>query len=103
MLRGGVDPLRQHELDLAREVVQAEHETELALAPAAPNLLGERGERARIVEIDLHAGMAGLGSLVERDEALHAHLDGLAIGLGLDIEQHRGTRLEQSARGRQQF
>ena len=33
---------------------------------------------------------------VERDEALHPHLDGLAVGLGLDIEQDRGAGLEQA-------
>ena len=32
------------------------------------------------------------------DDALDPHLDGLAIGLGLDVEQDGAARLEQSSR-----
>ena len=48
LLRRGVDALRQHELDLAGDVVEAEHEPELALPSPRADLLGERN-RARAV------------------------------------------------------
>src|SRR6478752_5850971 len=102
LLRRGVDALRQHELDLAG-LVEPEHEAELTLATAGADLFGERGERAGIVEIDLHAGVAGLGSLLQRDDTLDSRLDRLAVRLGFDVEQDRRARLEQRARGRQQL
>ena len=43
------------------DVVEAKHEPELPLPPLAAHLLGERRERAGVLDIDLHAGMARLG------------------------------------------
>src|SRR6478752_3189839 len=86
LLRRGVDALRQHELHLAG-VVEAEHEAELPLAAARPHLLSEGGKGARVLDIDLHADVARLSRLVERDDALHAYFDVLAVGLGFNVEQ----------------
>ena len=47
LLRRGVDALRQHELDLARDVVEAEHEAELAL-PSPPPTCSASGSSARV-------------------------------------------------------
>jgi len=95
--------LRQHELDLAREVVEPEHKAELTLAASVADLLHDRAKSARIIEVDLHAGVARLGRLLERDETLHAYFYRLAVRFGLDVEQDRRPGLEQWARGGKQF
>src|SRR5215471_11635241 len=89
----GIDPLRQNELDFPLELIDAEDNAELALPTLTPHLLGKERQRPGVVEINLHAGVARLGSPVERSELLHAHLDAFAISFGLDVEEHRRARL----------
>ena len=86
MPRGGVDSLGQDELHFAGEIVEPQHEAELPLSSAGPDLFGERRQRAHVLEIDLHSRVTGFGSLVEGDEFLYPHLYSLAVGFGLDIE-----------------
>src|SRR4029078_285800 len=86
LLRRGVDPLREHEFDLPLDLLDAENQAELPLSSPAPDRLGKRRQRPCAVEINLHAGVAGLGSLVERSKLLHAHLDAFTVGLSLDLE-----------------
>src|SRR5262245_33236261 len=86
LLRRGVDPLREHELDLPLDLVNADNKAELPLSSPAPDLLGKRRQRSCAVEINLHADVAGLGGLVERSKLLHAHLDAFTVGLSLDLE-----------------
>ena len=82
--RGGVDALGQHELNLFRKIVEADHQAELPRAALGAHLLGERCQCADILQIDFHAGMAGFGGAVERGNVLHPDPDGLAVGLGLE-------------------
>src|SRR5574341_883433 len=98
LLRGGVDALRQHELDLLGEVAEPEHEAELPLPAGPAHLVGQRSERAGILDINLHAGMPRFGGLVERSEALNPYLGAHAIGLRFDVDQDGSAALEQRAR-----
>src|SRR5215468_12784032 len=74
----GVDPLRQNELDFPLELIDAEDNAELALPTFTPHLLGKGRQCPGMVEINLHAGVTRFGSLIERSELLHPHLDAFA-------------------------
>src|SRR4029453_4642290 len=93
LLRRGVDPLREPEIDLPLDLVDAENKAELPLSSSAPDLLGKRRQRPCAVEINLHAGVASFGGLVERSELLHAHLAAFPVGPSLAADQPRRTWL----------
>src|SRR5262249_37588464 len=95
LLRCGIDPLRQDELDFPLELIDADDNAELALPTLIPHLLSEGPQRPGVVEINLHTGVARLGSLVERSELLQAHLDAIAVRFGLDVEEHRRAGFKQ--------